>query len=57
MRRKVVEVQRVRAELAERVNESKGLNEQLDSVRQTSKEQQRNLETHLEKVGAACGGG
>ena len=57
VRRKVVEAQKVRAELAERVNESKGLNEQLDSVRQTSKEQQRNLEGHLEKVGAARGGG
>ena len=57
VQRKVVEAQKVRQELAERINETKVLSEQLDNVRQTTKEQQRTLEGHIEKVSAAHGGG
>ena len=50
VQRKVVEAQKVRQELQERVNETKALSEQLDTVKQWSKEQQRTLETQVDKV-------
>jgi len=53
VQRKVVEAQKVRQELQERVNETKALSEQLDTVKQWSKEQQRTLETQVDKVCAA----